>query len=63
MFIECYSLISLPDISKWQTSKLGEVNQIIGGCYSLISLPNLTKWEKTKIKDICHNCLNALNGY
>jgi len=39
------------------------VNQIIVGCYSLISLPNLTKWEKTKIKDICHNCLNALNGY
>ena len=39
MFYGCVSLISLPDISKWNTSKVNNKN-MFSGCNSLIKIPN-----------------------
>ena len=53
-------LISLPNISKWNTYNLFVKNDMFHGCYSLISLPNLSNWyikEDEKMTDECLNCL------
>ena len=42
-FYECESLISLPDISKWNTSNAEFSNNMFGNCVSLISLPDISK--------------------
>ena len=36
MFKYCYSLISLPDISKWNTKNVYSINGMFSDCYSLI---------------------------
>ena len=41
MFSECYSLISLPDISKWNTSNVENMRYMFSGSNSLISLPDI----------------------
>ena len=41
MFSECNSLISLPDISKWNTSNVNNMNEMFSECNSLISLPDI----------------------
>ena len=38
MFTGCSSLISLPDISKWDTSNVDNIDNFFSGCKSLISL-------------------------
>ena len=43
MFYECNSLISLPDISKWNTSNVNNMSYMFSGCNSLISLPDIPK--------------------
>ena len=37
MFEECSSLISLPDISKWDTKNVTEMNNIFAGCHNLLN--------------------------
>ena len=46
MFYYCSSLISLPDISKWNTNNIIDMSGIFGGdclcgCSSLLSLPDI----------------------
>ena len=41
MFSECKLLISLPDISKWNTNNVINMDYIFNKCKSLISLPNI----------------------
>ena len=43
MFSGCSSLISLPDISKWNTSHAINILEMFSGCISLISLPDISK--------------------
>jgi surface protein len=43
MFSGCGSLESLPDISKWNTSKVTDMSDMFEDCNSLISLPNMSK--------------------
>ena len=48
MFYICRSLLSLPDISKWNTNKLSTVTDISSmfyRCSSLASLPDISKWN------------------
>ena len=45
MFSGCESLISLPDISKWNTGNVKSMENMFSGCKSLISLPDLSKWN------------------
>jgi len=54
MFNGCESLISLPDISKWNTSNVTDMNDIFRGCKSLISFPDISKWNTSKITNISY---------
>ena len=43
MFADCSSLTSLPDISKWNTSKVKYMSGMFDGCISLDKRPT---WYK-----------------
>ena len=45
MFFGCNSLISLPDISDWNTLRVNNMSYLFSGCNSLLSLPNIYKWN------------------
>ena len=62
MLYECNSLISLPDISKWNTSNVNGMSKMFSGFNSLISLPNISKWNTSNLKKeyIFYECLNCL---
>ena len=49
MFWGADSLISLPDISKWNTNNVSNIGYMFYGCKSLISLPDISKWNTNKI--------------
>ena len=44
MFYNCNSLISLPDISKWNTTNVTTMSYMYCNCRSLKSLPDISKW-------------------
>ena len=63
MFAGCSSLISLPDLSKWNTEKVTYIHGMFYKCNSLISLPNLYKWNTNNVEDISEmleGCFNTL---
>ena len=43
MFYNCSSLISLPDISVWNTKVVANPEEIFHNCTSLVSLPDISK--------------------
>ena len=43
IFNKCISLISLPDISKWNTQNVVNMIGMFYGCYSLIPIPDISK--------------------
>ena len=45
MFFGCSSLLSLPDISKCDTSNVTNISGIFSNCSSLIILPDISKWN------------------
>ena len=49
LFPYCKSLISLPDISKWNTTNVTVMNAMFQLCGSLISLPDISKWNTTHV--------------
>ena len=65
MFDRCNSLISLPNITKWNISKVTIINNIFYSCQSLISLPDISKWIITPFiihkNSILENCFNSVN--
>ena len=59
MFYECSSLLSLPDISNWDTSNVTNMSCVFGECTSLLSLPDISKWNTSKVEDMSsmfYNC-------
>ena len=52
LFNECNSLISLPDISKWNISNAKDMSYMFNGCKSLESLPDISQWKTSKVKDM-----------
>ena len=58
MFFKCSSLISLPDISPWNTEKVSNMSNLFNGCSSLISLPDISQWNTTNVS----NMSNLFNG-
>ena len=50
MFYGCNSLISIPDISKWNTSNVKNMSYMFYGCKSLLSIPDLSKWDISNVK-------------
>ena len=68
MFSECRSLISLPDISKWNTNNVINMFCMFGGkrsgCSSLISLPDISKWNTnnvTNMDGMFYNCSSLIS--
>ena len=48
IFTNCSSLISLPDISKWDTHNVKKMSSIFNGCSSSVSIPDISKWDTKK---------------
>ena len=48
LFYGCSSLKKLPDISKWETSSVKNINYLFYGCSSLKELPDISKWNTNK---------------
>jgi len=64
MYYNCYSLKSLPDISKWNTSNVNNMSYIFYNCNSLISLPDISKWNTSnvnKMSYIFYNCNSLIS--
>ena len=55
MFLECNSLKYLPDISRWNTSKVINMGFMFDKCNSLSSLPDISKWDISNVQDL--NCV------
>ena len=51
VFCGCESLISLPDISKWNTSNVTNMSDMFCNCSSLNSLPDISIWNTKKLKE------------
>ena len=68
MFFKCASLISLPDISKWNTSNVTNLNSMFKECVMLQTIPDISKWDMSKVNNCddmfndCH-CLRYLPGF
>ena len=45
MFYDCKSLVSLPDISKWNVSKVTNMKALFYGCESLQCFPDISNWN------------------
>jgi surface protein len=64
IFYGCHSLLSLPDISKWNTSNIIYMDNIFYGCHSLFSLPDIYKWNTSNVKNMnnifsrCHSLVS-----
>ena len=52
MFSGCSSLLSLPDISNWNTENVSGMSHLFYKCSSLSSLPDISKWETKNTYDI-----------
>ena len=49
LFRDCDTLISLPDIDKWNTKNITDMSYIFCNCKSLISLSGISKWNTDKV--------------
>ena len=56
----CLPLSSLPDISKWNTSKCEMMMSMFGQCSSLSIIPNISKCKCNSVRLIFDDCLNTL---
>ena len=45
IFKGCSSLLTLPDISKWDTTNITTMDSMFNGCSSLTSFPDISKWD------------------
>ena len=52
LFDGCYSLKSLPDISKFDTKNVTDMSYMFNDCSSLIELPNISLWNIKKVTNI-----------
>ena len=52
MFCNCKSLISLPDISNWNTNNVTNMSDMFSYCVSLISLPDISNWNINNVTDM-----------
>ena len=50
IFSECSSLISLPDISNWDTRNFTNIIYMFSLCYKLEYFPDISKWKLPKLK-------------
>ena len=68
LFYGCSSLISLPNILKWNTDNTGYMGNMFEKCSSLISLPNISKWNTNKLneyfsRNMFDDCFSLLSNF
>ena len=59
MFNNCKSLLSLPDISNWNTDKAIDMSKMFYNCESLQSLPDISRWNTDNViymNNMFYNC-------
>ena len=64
MFSGCISLISIPDISKFDTYNVRYMNSMFFGCDSLKTLPDLSKWNTYNVvnmRALFNNCNSLIS--
>ena len=64
VFFQCFYLITLPNMSNWNTSNVVNMNGMFSECKSLISLPDISKWNTSKVTDmegIFYNCESLIS--
>ena len=52
LFYNCNSIISLPDITQFDTSNIINMSYAFFGCNSLKSLPDISKWNTSNAKNM-----------
>ena len=52
LFDKCESLISVPNISEWDTSNITNMSNIFSYCKLLKSLPDISKWDTSKVTNM-----------
>ena len=52
MFQSCRELECLPDISKWDISKVTNMSRLFGHLYHLKSLPDISKWNTSNVNNM-----------
>ena len=52
LFYNCNSIISLPDITQFDTSNIINMSYAFFGCNSLKSLPHISKWNTSNAKNM-----------
>ena len=52
MLSYCTSLISIPDISKWNTDNVIDMNFMFSDCSSLDNLPDISKRKTYNVMDM-----------
>ena len=64
MFTGCSTLLSISNISKWNTKNITKMKYMFFECKSLISLPDISKWDlMLLIFNLCFQVVNYLNHY
>ena len=64
IFAHCSSLISLPDISKWNTENIIDMSYLFYHCSSLMHLPDISNWNTKNVINMCgifFNCSSLLS--
>ena len=52
MFCRCNSLLSIPDINKWDTVKVNNMSKLFFGCTSLVALPDISTFNTINVEHI-----------
>ena len=52
IFFGCTSLNAIPDISKWNTSKVTNMSYMFYECKSLKTIPDISEWNTSKVKNM-----------
>ena len=64
MFSGCISIISLPDISNWDTKNVTNMKNMFFLCYSLENISDISKWNTDKVIDMSYmfyQCISLTN--
>ena len=49
LFYCCYSLKSLPDISKWNTNNVTKMTNMLDSYKSFLSFPDISNWNTNSV--------------
>ena len=52
MFCDCSKLLSLPDIPKWNISKVNDISFLFYNCTSLEVLPDISTWNTINVTNL-----------